>query len=110
MTRNGFAASVALCQSTRTPQPPLCRPGVSPVPAPDSSLLGDGGGGIYSWERIVSAAVWIAREDRIEDGRMLPGEATIHVDHQDALDAVGARRLAAELVAAAELAAYSSRL
>jgi hypothetical protein len=71
---------------------------------PDCSLLSEGGGGIYGWERIVSAAVRIAREDRIEDGRMLPGEATIRVDHQGPLDTVAARRLAAELLAAAELA------
>jgi hypothetical protein len=81
--------------------PPWCEHGTRP----DRSLLGEGGGGIYSWERIVSAAVRIAREDRIEDGRLLPGEATIHVDHQDPLDPVAALRLAAELLAAAELAA-----
>jgi hypothetical protein len=52
----------------------------------------------------LSAAVWLAREDRIEDKRILPGEMTIHVDHQDPLNAVAARRLAAERVAAAELA------
>jgi hypothetical protein len=81
--------------------PPWCEHGTRP----DCSLLSEGGGGIYSWERIVSAAVRIAREDRIEDGRLLPGEATIHVDHQDPLDPVAALRLAAELLAAAELAA-----
>jgi hypothetical protein len=79
--------------------PPWCEPGTRP----DCSLLSEGGAGTYSWERIVSAAVCIACEDRIEDGRMLPGEATIHVDDQDALDPVAARRLAAELLAAAEL-------
>ena len=80
--------------------PPWCEHGTRP----DCSLLSESGGGIYAWVRIVSAAVWIAREDRIDDGRMLPGKATIHVDHQDPLDTVAARRLAAELLAAAELA------
>jgi len=79
--------------------PPWCEPGTRP----DRSLVSDGGGGTLSWERIISAAVWAAREDRIEDGRMLPGETTIHVDHQNALDPAAARRLAAELLAAAEL-------
>jgi hypothetical protein len=80
--------------------PPWCESGTRP----DCSLISDGGGGIYSWERIVSASVRVAREDRIEDGRVLPGEATIHVDHQDALDPAAALRLAADLMEAAGLA------
>jgi hypothetical protein len=51
----------------------------------------------------------MAREDDIaaaaaDGGQMTPGATTIHVDHPGGLDAIGARRLAADLLAAAELA------
>jgi hypothetical protein len=58
---------------------------------------------VITHERIVSATVWLAREDHLDDGRTVSGETSIHVDCQEGLDPVAAHRLAAELVAAAEL-------
>lgn len=59
---------------------------------------------VATYERIVSSAVWIAREHDLDGGQARPGTITIHIPHQDALNAAGTRRLAAELLAAAELA------
>ena len=61
---------------------------------------------VATWERILSAAAWIARWDDIDQssGRIRPGETTISIDAGHTvvnLDAAGARRLAVELLAAA---------
>lgn len=58
---------------------------------------------VAAWERMVSAAVWIAREDVLApDGRTTPGETTIHVEQGlDGMRPDVARRLAAELLTAA---------
>ncbi len=61
---------------------------------------------VATHERIISAAVWIAREDELHpEGRMTPGAVTIHIDAEEPLDAAGAQRLAADLLEAAELLA-----
>lgn len=68
---------------------------------------------IFTWERIVSPAVWLSREDRVTDGRVTPGVTTVNVDAGHAvfeLDAEAARLLAAELLEAAALAAVSHAL
>lgn len=72
-----------------------------PGALPDWTFQNDG---FCSWERLISATVWIAREDTIEGGRALAGPSTIHIDCQAPLDTAAARSRAAELVAAAELA------
>jgi len=68
------------------------------------------GRSVYSWERTLSADVWIAREDRIEsDGSTTAGTATVHaVSTPEGLDLDAARKLAADLLAAVELAAETS--
>jgi hypothetical protein len=60
---------------------------------------------VITWERVVSATVWLAREDGIgTDGRSVAGPTTIHVaEHQDGLTPTEA----AELVDAAALAVRS---
>jgi hypothetical protein len=43
----------------------------------------NGGRLVFTWERIVNAAVWIAREDGITpDGQMVAGPTTIHIEHR----------------------------
>jgi hypothetical protein len=75
---------------------------VAPDATPDYSLLCDG---VLSWERLVSAAVWVDRVDTVADAGVQPGPDRIHVDCPEAgVDAAAARSLAAELLAAAELA------
>jgi hypothetical protein len=61
---------------------------------------------ILAWEGLVSAAVWLAREDGIgTDGRSVAGPTTIHVaEHQNGLTSAAAAELAADLLAAAALA------
>lgn len=64
---------------------------------------------VITWERIVSAAVWLAREDSIyADGRSVAGPTTIHVgEPQDGLTLTEAAELAADLLTATELAESS---
>jgi hypothetical protein len=50
--------------------------------------------------------VWLAREDRVgDDSQPVPGEMLVYLEHRlfDGMDAASARRLAAELLAAAAL-------
>ena len=83
-------------------RPPWCNPGA----APEWTILGDDSL-IVSWERIMSEAVWVSREDAVEDGRVVPGVTRIHVEIREGIEGIdpaSARRLAAELLAAADLA------
>jgi len=54
------------------------------------------------WTRDIGEA-WITCEDRIEDGRWVRDPATIRLYAPDELDAATARRLAADLLNAADL-------
>jgi hypothetical protein len=79
----------------------------NPFDTPPRWLRLDDGRMVATHERIISDAVWLAREDDLlPDGRMRAGPVTIHLDAPDTLDAAGARALAAGLVEAAELAEH----
>jgi hypothetical protein len=79
--------------------PAWCEPGARP----GWDRLAADGSSILSWSRDVGS-VWIGCYDRIEDGEWVRSPALIYGElPADGLDAAGARRLAAELLAAADL-------
>jgi hypothetical protein len=73
--------------------------------SPPRWLRLDDGRMVASWERVVSAAVWIAREDDLSpDGQTLPGDTTIHVEQGlDGMTPDAVRELATALLDAAWL-------
>ncbi|MGO9226586.1 MAG: hypothetical protein ACLP5J_08980 [Mycobacterium sp.] len=91
-----------------TPPPAWCQPGTE---GQWDRLVEDYGGGITCrWARYfppdeMTADVWIECEDRIEDGRVLRSPPRIGYTEpsRNGLDAAGARRLAAELLNAANI-------
>jgi len=85
------------------PQPPAwALPGAQPS---WDSLAADGAT-IASWTRDFGD-VWIAADDRIANGRVLRSKPAIHYSEEpgsgEGIDPAGARRLAAELLNAADL-------
>ena len=87
------------------PTPPAwCEPGAQATW--DQLTEQHGGHPIASWYRDFGG-VWIACEDRIQDGRILRSAPVIHYSEEpglgDGIDAAGARQFAAELLSAAEL-------
>lgn len=76
-----------------------------PDAQPGWDSLAEDGASILSWVRDTGDTVWIACEDTIEDGQWVRSTPGIQFCEAPAagLDAVGARRLAAELLAAADL-------
>ena len=85
------------------PAPAWCEPGTQPT---FDSLTADGAP-LAGWTRDVGANVWIACDDTIEDGRWVRSRSAIHYSEEpglgDGIDAAAARRLAAELLNAADI-------
>lgn len=82
--------------------PPWCVPGAQP----SWDSLTDDGTGVLTWIRDVGAGVWIAADDTIDEGgQWVRSPSVIRLDEPpiDGLDAAAARRLAADLLNAADL-------
>lgn len=83
------------------PAPGWILPGTEPA----WDTLTEDGATLCSWTRDIGAHVWISAEDRTQDGRWLRSAPTIGYTEpsRHGLDATGARRLAAELLNAADI-------
>ena len=76
-----------------------------PGAQPNWDSLTEDGASVLGWTRDIGDQVWIDAEDTIQEGQWVRSPATIGYCEppRDGLDAAGARRLAAELLAAADV-------
>jgi hypothetical protein len=102
-------------QRKRKPVQDTCNPGTAAAtsPAPpdwcEPGAAGDrqeltAGGTVCMWERVISHDVWVGCEDHTIDGHVFRTPARVHIGEQPhALSGEDVRRLAADLLAAADL-------